>query len=501
MGPFVTSRSCESVTAQPYPCPNPPSTSAWNALADRVAVWSLASTLEALASQEDALGRGVRGFLHAWREGHRSRLQWVGGRGYVESCPAYVATVEGVTRWAASRGWAALQEAVGWVESSVAQVLSLGVRLRTLPRGVRRGGRHLLLDPWMVSALDSASGWTLEAARRPVRVPRTSRVAQVLSSTRVRTVAVSCPHHRDRDPSLVLWSNGGAVCLSCGWRAAWAEDGDHLLLHSSGGPREPRSGRGRYNLRPPKAEPSQEVTPRTGPVGGHVATKARTRTVVGATLSAYQDRDGTWRRSRSQGHQLRGDLLDVLERAERASHGEAATDRAGWARVVVGEDLPGRAVLPDLLVSTSSMGRSHWMDPWEARVQRWTLVDLDGVEDLDRTGPGLVEALARVVQEDPEASGRLAVVRTSTTGLQVWVELALPRHTPGRWCGLPEVQGWFRRLGGRLLQEVRRLGGRGGEVDPSSLVAGRFGRRPGWRWKSGDAYRSHLLGVVRTPGV
>ena len=468
--------------------------SSWEALQDRVSVWCLSRTLDRVSQGESAAARGVRAFLLSWRVAHRDRLQWVDGRGYVETCPAYLATMDGVTRWAAAQGWSALQSVVGWVESKVQEVTRLGVRLRTLGRGVRRGGRHLLLDPWMVLALDRVSGWTRKAPRSLLEVPRTPRVDEVLRSTPVRTVAVSCPHHHDRDPSLVLWSNGGAKCLSCGWRGAWSLGPDSVRLHTSPGS---RPHRGRYNIRPPQhTTPSQE-----GPVGGCVSTRSNTRTTVGVRLTEYQTREGDWRRTRSRGHALRGDLLEVLERAEARSLGDSAQESAAWASWTCGGDLPGRAVVPDLLVSTSSMGRSHWRDRWEARIQRWVLVDLDGVEGLDTAAGTLVSTMEEVVRQDPESSGRMAVVRTSGDGLQVWVELAQARHSPRTWCALVEVRQWYRSLASRLLQAAHQCGASGGVVDSSSLGAGRYGRRPGWRWKQGQVYRSHLLGVVRTPGV
>ena len=205
---------------------------------------------------------------------------------------------------------------------------------------------------------------------------------------------------------------------------------------------------------------------------------------------------GTGGRRSGWGHGLRGDVLEVLERSESRSKADGPRERASIASWVCGEGMPGRAVLPDLLMSTGSMGRSSWRDRWETRIQRWVLVDLDDLEDLDRT-TGLLESLASVVSEDSECTGRMAVVRTSQDGLQVWVELVHGRHTPGVWCGLPEVRDWYTALGTRLLDLVRECGARGGHLDPCSLVAGRYGRRPGWRWKDGEVYRSHLVGVVR----
>lgn len=453
-------------------------------LRNRVASWSLASMLGSLAERVDAVGRGVRAFLFAWKVSHRNRLQWTHGKGYVESCPAYLAAMDGVTRWSAAQSWETLRSTVDWLEVSTLDALDLGVQLRTLPRGVRRGGRHLLLEPWMVQALDKVSGWTERPPGESVTVPVTRRVRQVLSSPGKRCVAVSCPHHKDRDPSMVLWSNGGGMCMSCGARVAWSFEQDSIRLFTS---RNPSKKLDRYNLIPPQ----DTQDPRTGPVGGRVVTKSTRRTVVGAVLTEYRTPGGSWKRARSGGHVLRGDLLDVLQRADERSQRRTVVERVRVASQLVG-DLPGRAAIPDLLVSVSCLGRESWKDAWESKLQRWVLVDLDDI-DLDGASD-LMRLAGDVISNEEEASGRYAIVRTSRTGLQVWVELAHARYSPSEWCADHRVRRWFADFSTKVLNAVRSGGASGGHVDPSSLAAGRFGRRPGWRWKNGHVYRAHLVG-------
>lgn len=419
---------------------------------------------------------------------------------YVETCPAYLNTVDGVSRWAARTGWQAAREALGWCEGTVQQVLHLGGTLRALAQGVRRGGRHLLLEAWQAEALRRASGASSSLqgapAAAPLVLPLPAGLERLQAARGPRTLALQCPVHSDHDPSLVLWKNGGAQCLACGWRAAWKVTEQGLVLYSSTGSGHAelcRSNQDRHNKDLPRRGTGAGTG---GAVGGLVAERSTCETQVGTRLTAWRDRTGEWRQVRTAGHRLEGGVLQALEVAERRSAGPVATERAQLAAQLVSEaDLPARAALPDQLLSVSCMRREHWSEQWEAQVQRWMLLDLDDVEGLDRCGPALGEELLRVALADPEVGDEVAVVRTSPTGLQVWVRLAQPRHSPAAWCRLPAVRGWHRSLGERLLAVARHLGASGGHADPSACAAGRFGRRPGWRMARGALYRAHLLAM------
>jgi hypothetical protein len=192
-----------------------------------------------------------------------------------------------------------------------------------------------------------------------------------------------------------------------------------------------------------------------------------------------------------------GGVLQALQYAEQASSTPAAHDRAHEA-AMFGAGLPSRAVLPDRLLSVSTMGRAQgggWSTPMVPRCQQWVLVDVDDVQ-LPEQAHALGPALAAAVRADAEASGRCAVVRTGPTGLQVWVELAHARHSAATWHQLPEVRAWHAALGERLLAVAQAHGAQGGHADASACAAGRFGRRPGWRLVDGAPYRAHLLHVV-----
>ena len=147
-----------------------------------------------------------------------------------------------------------------------------------------------------------------------------------------------------------------------------------------------------------------------------------------------------------------------IERAEQRSAGESATIKAHEAHLYNDPHLPGRALLPDVLMSVSCMRRASWQDQWKAKTQRWMLIDLDDVEGLDRCSADLGERLSFLAMQDPEVGGSVAVVRTGPTGIQVWVELEPARHSPVEWCQLPEVRRWHAELGELLLDECHRQG-------------------------------------------
>lgn len=477
-----------------------------------------AQAIRLLASRDDALGRGVRGLLYAWQHGHRSNLQPCdNGRWYIETCPAYIATVDGVSKWSARIAWTAVEEILDWQCASVQHVKSLGIKLRTLARGVRRGGRHLLLNGEQVAALDlaaateprhPATGYQ-RGPNRPsagpgaIHPPRgrwlraRANTAQIQRLGRTRTVAVTCPAHQDRDPSLVLWSNGGAMCMSCGWRASWKIDGDQLFVKAAAC--ENRVGESAHGHPITTTNtPSRPCIVASGPVGGQIATRSTNTRHAGSSLTEWQGKDGEWRRSRSAGHRLAGDLLDVLVRAEARSLGVAAEKAAEAA--FYGDGIPDRAIVSDKLVSTGCVVRSGgqgWIRRWTATVQRWVLIDLDDLHYADPSFAASFDAsrLGDALRNDAECSGRFAVVETSHTGLQVWVELAQARFNPEQWFCKPEVREWYSALANRMLSAVHLQGVRGGHVDHSSCGSGRWGRRPGWRMKQGRLFRATLLHV------
>jgi hypothetical protein len=474
----------------------------------------MASAICQLACRRDALGNGVRGFLYAWKNGHRHKLQLTSDcHWYVETCPAYVATVDGVSKWSARIAWTAVEQVLQWNQVKASEVEKLGPKLRKLPSGSLRGGRHLLLTGEQVAAIDLATAATEPGPAKPYQrgpvlppaghrateparagwIEAKAHTSQIQRLRETRTLAVKCPVHNDKDPSLVLWSNGGGMCMSCGWRASWRIFDGRLFCKSAS--TQIRIGQSADRQRITTTNtPYRPGTSSAGPVGGHVATRSTNTRHAGSLLREWQDCDGNWHRARSSGHKLSGDLIDILVRSEAASLGNAA-EKAADSHFYF-NSLPDRAVIADKLVSTGCVVRSNgpgWSGQWNASVQRWVLIDLD---DLHFAGSSFAASrLAAVIDSDNECSGRFAVVQTSLNGLQVWVELAAPRFKPARWFEKPCVRQWYARLANGLLDAVRSQGVSGGYADKSSCGVDRWGRRPGWRMKDGQLFRSSLLHV------
>ena len=447
--------------------------------------------LRLASSAAGALGVGVRAALHCWSVQLRRAQPLPCGRWYVESCPSYLTTVDGCTSWAARLAWSAARRLVGWLEASTDHARTCGAQLREKAPGTRFG-RHLLLEPWQVASIAAVCGTT--STPNAVAVDGAEALARF--SRGARTATVHCPNHDDKTPSMVVWANGGAQCMACQLpdgsspRWAWIGRGKTLHLLPAGKQVAPTFVARRNNKGPP-------VTCATpfGPVGGMVARGAVHSFPVSSRLGCVLT-DGAWRTHRSAGSRT-GCVLAALQRAEQRSATPQAADRARVA-LVCGEGLPARAVLPDALLSASTMGRDTgrhgWSAPWQPRCQAWVLLDLDNVAQLDGCHD-VGSVLAGVAAADSQLSGRCAVVRTSPTGVQVWAELALARHSAATWHQLPAVRAWHAALGSSLLAALHGLGAAGGAADASACAAGRFGRRPGWRIKAGALYRAHLLHV------
>lgn len=215
---------------------------------------------------------------------------------------------------------------------------------------------------------------------------------------------------------------------------------------------------------------------------------------------------------RTRGNPVLRDPLSVLEWSEARAKGPKAGEQALLARAFVRDGLlDHRLAIDTPLVSVSYMEAEGYREirtrdgrevrvpeKWAPFAQRYVLLDLDDI-DLDGADEAeLARAVRGVLRRDPELSGVCAVVRTGPRGVQAWAELREVRIEPRSWFARPEVRSWYRSLGERVLRAIRRAGGRGGVLDPSSCAAGRFGRRPGWRvLPDYGLFRSRLLLVER----
>ena len=494
-------------------------------------------SLLSIAKEETAVARAIRAFLWITGEVKEAHFQvCVNGLRYLELCPSYLSTLDGVTRWAAREAWSTCFGIIGWVEYGTKVAASLGARLRDLSWG-QRWGRHMFLTEQQHQAL-------LLAARSAREQGLLSEYEAYKGSTGVgsaviksfpwgnypgkRTVAVPCPfphNHKnsDRTPSLVLWRPnrdgvGGALCMVCkthhGAPVAWAvryHQDEAVLYATRAEPMEPKTTlqaphtRHRHNKHP--------IGGIGGPIGGCVGPvlPQQSGCFVGARLDATRC-GHSLSIHRSSGSRLSGNPLVALRWSDSRSRGDAAADRAAFVQWVLPEraDVVSEEWLSTRLCSVSTMAPKGWVDTrngpmpigWSPKRQGWVLLDLDGIDALDAVEQSVGEAVSRVVRRDQECSGRLAVVRTGPVGLQVWVELREVRHSPTKWHRNPNVISWYADLGKRVLCAVRALGATSGLVDSTSCAAGRFGRRPGWRLlEDGSLFRSRLLHSEESPVV
>ena len=488
-------------------------------------------SLLAIAKEQTCVGRAVRAFL--WITGDVKRAAFQTCKGdvrYIELCPSYMATVEGVTRWAAREAWSICIGILRWTENTAKVASAFGARLRDLSRG-NRWGRHMFFTKAQHEALMLASNTARESGLLSEFSDSASDHGAYEASIDavdwgsrpgVRTTAVRCPikgnhKHGDKTPSLVLWRPnsagvGGAMCMVCTsahgdqrtWAVRYAGDVAHMY------PSRRSAHTPKTHLHPPLTNHRHNKHPigcSSVPIGGcqsdHYATT--NPTFIGARLSAYRT-GGSARLARSIGNRLKGDPLSCLRWSESRSRGDSASTNAAFIEYALGSD-PGcipEEVLPTSLCSVSSMTPTGWVEThfgsapsgWEARSQRWVLFDLDDVQGLGLCGNVVGGAISRIIRRDSECSGRLAVVQTGPVGIQVWVELREARHSPVAWHRSPNVVDWYTRLGGAILLGCHKHGASGGRVDMASCSAGRFGRRPGWRLlPDGSVFRSALVHV------
>lgn len=133
--------------------------------------------------------------------------------------------------------------------------------------------------------------------------------------------------------------------------------------------------------------------------------------------------------------------------------------------------------------------------------------DRDAMALLDqRGGAGCVgdqviaaaaEEIRAILDRHPDFTGRMAVVRTGPVGVQLVAELENSRWDPEKlWTDDFKTQ--IRNLSRLVMRALHGKGCAGGSVDQTSMKAGRYFRRPGWRIaKTGDLFRSRL--VFATP--
>lgn len=201
------------------------------------------------------------------------------------------------------------------------------------------------------------------------------------------------------------------------------------------------------------------------------------------------------------------DLLDLLRAADRRDCGPKATRRAE-EQVARTEQEGINPSIPDRYVSlhhhyvtsyrTLPGTRRALPTSFVPAAIRWVGVDLDGFTGAPLDNQALTQAGERLrgwAERQPELTGRLGVVRTSSRGVQVVLELAEARWStkgsdPMKDPGLSRL---LDRLDARCLLEAREAGFEGGHADRSARTLGRYFRRPGARWKKGALEFARLV--------
>ncbi len=193
------------------------------------------------------------------------------------------------------------------------------------------------------------------------------------------------------------------------------------------------------------------------------------------------------------------DLLGVLRVAHRQHAGERAMDRAlGGLAEAEHRGTDPRRYLPDLYASLDHHEHEAVREvaargargvvilqptAFSAACTAWVGVDVDGVDRW----PAEEDAVAAAVQvqtmleRHPVFSGRMGLVRTSSMGAQLVMQLEAARWSPAGFYGDPHVQQMLANLDAACLRILREHGMQGGHADPSVHAPGRMVRRPGPR--------------------
>jgi hypothetical protein len=495
--------------------------------------------------ERPALRASVAALVH--RLGTVPRQRLADGRAYVELSIGYVARAASTSYGTSWTAWHATLGVLGWSTLSPPEVEGLGGTLRVLERG-KRWGQHIALHEECLRSVeqvarDVVARGLVEDRRSAALPPGAERVVEVVRGGR----AARCPWHGDRRPSMIVnlhdgGASGLAVCMVCA-----SSDGRRLSAHvrlerdgSWSGrlsastlrwwsgedeevdePRAPRAARTPSVLRAEQSTPWPDALAGDGPPGSVgeveriVSTEGRSlpATLPGGSGEIVLGRlDGSGMR----GSAARGDLLDVLRRAEARSSSDRETTRAWTASATLSghERFEARDYLPDRLLSVSRMEVASTRtivrngvevslpDRWRPVEQEWVLFDLDRLSSgigsrSQRETTEFLDGVRSIARQDGWLAGDHAVVETGPNGVQVWMRLA-KACDPGALTRSWVVRAWLRGLARRLSDLARSAGCGDVVVDESAWGLHRYGRRPGWRLlRDGSPYRSRLLSSER----
>lgn len=480
-------------------------------------------------TEDTARGRGVRRAITSL-----ARLAVDRGRGgelLAEISVGYVATGAEIGKHSARAGLGLVLDVIGRIKIGVQTARKQGFELRELSNGGRRGPLWLFCRE-AIDAIGAVRDWLvasgLGVGTSPTQwqqlQPDTLEARGYRHCSVVRGDFAICPHHADSDPSLRLFGtglSGAGFCHGCGSSMHWTtsadgaiwtrptDSGSSLLFDRGPTPRTESRFRG---LKTRVLDKPPAVIGGVSPVGD--LSGERWSELAGVSAGYVSG-------SRSSRGMRRNWARPVLESLVWADRCGPVAERAAYVasgHVLKGADPIG--VLPDRFLSVSPL-RAERVDlrpvPGDGddarraiavpsvlkpHSQEWVLVDIDDLEGWADWQDQACAEIAALVGRDSRLSGRCAVVETSSTGVQVWAELAEVQDDPRRWWVRDDVISWYAEFSARVLIILREAGRDSGHVDISAAAPGRFGRRPGWRLEDGwIPYRAKIIGIVEDPAI
>ena len=480
-------------------------------------------------------GRGVRRTI----ESLVSLAQTAPGRHeyLVECSVGYVAQGAEIGVHSARAGLGMVLDLIGRATLEPSRAREAGYPIRDVKCNRWRGPLRLLTVE-SVEALRTVSDWLRE---NDLAIGAPVRTWQALPEEDLRTRGyrplgcetrkgwVVCPLHVEAEPSLRLFDLGGSrgsrgagYCHGCTRRVSWTRSETGAVFV-----REARGARC-------EASTSEAVRARGPSVRSRGSAQtdflsASPRAVVslspGSTIpvETYERHAGS-----PEGYVVADRNAEGMRRrwSRTLLHALCWSDRSGpvaeqEAWLASGRsaslNLDSRALLPDRYLSASPLRATRFaLRPlrraksgalavpiaFEPGRQEWILVDIDDLDPaLGWNAARFLAAVARRATADDRLSGRVALVTTSHSGLQVWAQLQSPEPSSRLWWSREDVCEWYDSISSKMLEDARRLGRSGGYIDRSAAAAGRYGRRPGWRLLDGfEPFRVCVEGVVLEPG-
>ena len=464
----------------------------------RGAVQCAIQRLIAVTSSRPAVGHATKALL--WRISTHP-IQRNDDHVYSELSIGYLQKLANVSFGSANTAWHLARTHLNWESIHKSLVDGHGFSVRRLNRG-QKWGQHLLINPETYDAVCEYAQWMVMAGLwYPPGIPFSDgnewRPISVLSNG--PRLMARCPWHDDSTPSMIVNINsddpstGYGVCMACK-----TDSGRNLSVFMrqvcgeswEGRPAASARGYSTPSVRPSRTKPLDGIH---NPIGaGSPGRVVLARLGSNGLIGSYG----------------KNDVLSTLKWANRC--GDAAEKRAWNASAKMSGSSTGAPTqfLPDRLMSVSEMVASEWsMVPsgdgeiyipkrFRPTRQKWILIDLDDFTRLSLClhKRSIHQFLDRVATDEPSLSGRFAIVRTSDSGVQVWMELS-DAYNPSEYFAEYTNRGFLASLGRQISSHLRSCGCEGGHVDHSAFAPGRFGRRPGWRLLSdGYPFRSSLVG-------